>query len=532
MKTIKVFLASSSELRDERMEFSDIVLTINKFLKPRGFEIEMERWEDIDDSMGPERKQDEYNRVLRTCPMCLVLYWKNLGSYTKEELDVAYAGVCSEKENPRKLYIYFKEDKEIAETISKELRNFKASFETDYGHFYCRFENADTMRLRFLLQVERYLNEEHVEKFVKVEDSKITVDGHRFADLQNIPFAGNNEEFQQLVKDINDMQAIVMATPGVPALQQKLHNLKERREKIEQSLLDTARLITKISTETSSARLAEATRLFEQGDNKGALAVLNLEEIEQDVATRHRRIDAAREIEANEQKALQANIEEYKLRIQTLQNEMADGWFDAVCTTYDKALAAARGYVEEKDLAKMMLDYGTFLWENKQYHLVDSLYEETLAIYRKLAEQNPQAFLSNVAGTLNNLAILHSDLQQYTQAEEEYNEALKIYRQLAEQNPQAFLSDVAGTLYNMSLLHESMGQYIQAEQECQEALEIYSRLAKEVHPIYEQYVANAKNQLADLRKAAKQSTNSHPTPTQQGGKEKDLLAALRRLFRK
>lgn len=53
---------------------------------------------------------------------------------------------------------------------------------------------------------------------------------------------------------------------------------------MERSLLETAQLITRLSTTVSSARLAEAIRLFEQGDNKGADAVLNLVEIDRDAA--------------------------------------------------------------------------------------------------------------------------------------------------------------------------------------------------------------------------------------------------------
>ncbi len=436
------------------------------------------------------------------------------------------------------MYVYFKEcpDKEI----SPELQTFKENYETDYkGNFYLTCDCSAALHLDFLLQLERYLNEKGYTfgKLLSAEDANVRIDGEAIIPLQALSFAGNNPEYKQLMEDNEEMKELVEESPNSLKLRAKLDKLEERREQMERSLFDTARLI---ANSTHTKRFREASDLFNKGDNKGALAVLNLNEIEKDVKTVHALIDADRN-------TLKGLIDEYKLRIQTLQNEMADGWFDAVCTTYDKALAATRGYVEEKDLAEIMLEYGTFLWENKQYHLVSTLYYETLAIYRKLAEQEPetylsavaqtlnnqanlhddlqqytqaeeeycealktyrqlaeqnsQAFLADIAMTQNNLAALHSDLQQYTQAEEEYGVALKICRQLAEQNPQAFLSYVADTLSNIVILHKNLQQYQTAELECREALAIYKELAEKVHPVYQTDVADAEELLAKIREA-------------------------------
>lgn len=154
MKTIKVFIASSEELKLERLEFTDMLQQLNRILKPRGLEIEPVKWEYLDASMGPVHKQEEYNRELKTCQMCLVLYWTKFGEYTESELNTAYTELCAGR-NPQKLYVYFKD----AAEITPELQAFKDSFATKYGHFYCRFENVDTMRLSFLLQFEAYQNQ-------------------------------------------------------------------------------------------------------------------------------------------------------------------------------------------------------------------------------------------------------------------------------------------------------------------------------------------------------------------------------------
>ena len=497
MKTIKVFIASSEELKLERLEFTDMLQQLNRILKPRGLEIEPVKWEYLDASMGPVHKQEEYNRELKTCQMCLVLYWTKFGEYTESELNTAYTELCAGR-NPQKLYVYFKD----AAEITPELQAFKDSFATKYGHFYCRFENVDTMRLSFLLQFEAYQNQRS-ESLLKIRDSKVEIDGQSLVELKQVPFAGNNAEYLQLLRDIERAQAWVLKYPDEGDFRQELHDLTERRETMERNLLETAQLITRLSTTVSSARLAEAIRLFEQGDNKGADAVLNLVEIDRDVAANTARIRAARELEAEALRGLETNIEEYRLKIKTLQNAMAEEWLTEVVAVYDKAVAAARGQIAPEKLAGLLRDYADFLLKNKQYHRIGSLYAESLTIWRRLMQENPDAFAPDVAGTLNNLAILHADTQCQAQAEEEYAEALAIYRRLTQKDPNAFEPVVATNLNNIALLHSNARCYSQAEAEYEEALAIYRRLKQQRPDAFEAATARILNNLANLHHATR-----------------------------
>jgi tetratricopeptide (TPR) repeat protein len=52
-----------------------------------------------------------------------------------------------------------------------------------------------------------------------------------------------------------------------------------------------------------------------------------------------------------------------------------------------------------------------------------------------LATANPDAYISDVAQTLNNLALLHNNTNRYEQAEQDFQEALEIRRKLATVNP-------------------------------------------------------------------------------------------------
>lgn len=90
MKTIKVFLASSDELKEERTHIGDLFTHLNRIFIPRGTYLELSEWEHLDSSIGYQHKQDEYNKELGTCEMCIVMYWTKFGEYTNQEFSIAY----------------------------------------------------------------------------------------------------------------------------------------------------------------------------------------------------------------------------------------------------------------------------------------------------------------------------------------------------------------------------------------------------------------------------------------------------------
>ncbi len=494
MKTIKVFVALSNELELERLEIADMIVHLNRILKHRGMEIELEpndvaRLENFTDE---NKTNNSHSRILQSCEMCIVLYWNNFEDNVKEDLDSAYAKLCSGN-NPKKVYVYFKD----ADDITPELKSFKESFATSYGHFFCQFENVDTMKLNFLLQFEAYQNTLS-DSLLEVKESRVVIDGESFVELRNIPFAGNNPEYLHLLKQIESTSNRVLKYPDDADFRQELYDLEERRKAMEGSLLNTAKLITKLSSTVSSSRFAEAMRLFENGDNKGANAILNLDEINRDAEANAARIDAARELEAESIAALESNIDEYRLKINTLRNEMETGWVGKVIEVYEKAINVARNHISEERFADLIVDYMSFLLESNQHHLAGTLFDEAILIYRNLAADKTEISEFKLAVALNNLAVLHSDTQRFDLAEEEYTEALEIRRRMAERNPDAYEGDVADTLNNLANLHSNTQRFDLAEEECVEALEIRRRMAERNPEAYENDVANTLYNLANL----------------------------------
>ena len=496
MKTIKVFVALSNELELEWLEIADMIVHLNRILKHRGMEIELEPndVERLEKFSDENKTNNSHSMILQSCEMCMVLYWSSLEDNVKEDLDSAYAKLCSGN-NPKKVYVYFKD----AEDITPELKSFKESFATSYGHFFCQFENIDTMKLNFLLQFEAYQNTLS-DSLLEVKESRVVIDGESFVELRNIPFAGNNPEYLHLLKQIESTSNRVLKYPDDADFRQELYDLEERRKAMEGSLLNTAKLITKLSSTVSSSRFAEAMRLFENGDNKGANAILNLDEINRDAEANAARIDTARELEADSIAALEANIDEYQLKINTLRNEMEKGWVGKVIEVYEKAINVARNHISEERFADLIVDYMSFLLDSNQHHLAGTLFDEAILIYRNLAADKTEISESKLAGALNNLAVLHSETQRFDLAEKEYVEALEIRRRLAERNPDAFEGEVSDTLNNLANLHLKTQRFDLAEKEYVEALEIRRRLAERNPDAFEGKVAKALNNLASLHR--------------------------------
>ena len=90
-----------------------------------------------------------------------------------------------------------------------------------------------------------------------------------------------------------------------------LQDMKEKLSKMESSLWDTALMITRLSSTKCSERLKRAMDMFAAGDNKGAQAVLNEEEIERDVEHNLHLIQLGEE----GRNGLKMNVEEYELKI-------------------------------------------------------------------------------------------------------------------------------------------------------------------------------------------------------------------------
>jgi Leucine-rich repeat (LRR) protein len=158
LRPIRIFLASSAELRDDRDEFDLYFRQQNDQLRKRGVYVEIVRWEKFLDAMSETRLQDEYNKEIRACDIFVCLFFTKTGKFTEEEFDVAHRQF-QETKRPR-IFTFFKNADIKTGSARKEDLNSLWAFQDKLkklGHFHTQYENTDDLKLQFQNQLDRLL---------------------------------------------------------------------------------------------------------------------------------------------------------------------------------------------------------------------------------------------------------------------------------------------------------------------------------------------------------------------------------------
>ncbi|MBN3519952.1 hypothetical protein JYB62_08045 [Algoriphagus lutimaris] len=157
MKTIRIFIASSSELKEDRDQFRNFISQQNDFLHKKGLYLELVQWENFLDAISDSRLQNEYNEAIRNCDIVLCLFFTKVGKYTAEEFDTAYQ-VFKEKGKPR-IWTYFKNAQINTGSITDEINTLLAFKKKigDLGHFYTEYTNIDNLINQYRFQLDKFL---------------------------------------------------------------------------------------------------------------------------------------------------------------------------------------------------------------------------------------------------------------------------------------------------------------------------------------------------------------------------------------
>lgn len=471
-RVVRVFIASSDELTPERKEFDTLFAHLNTIFEARGISLKTEKWEFLDSSAGPLHKQEEYNRVLKTCDICVVVFWQKFGDYTKAELDVAYNELCAGRK-PTKLYIYFKEPGDV----SAEMQAFKESFDKEYsyGHFYGKFSTLDKLQLDFVLQLERFLHS----NLIKVEDSQVKVDQLVVANLDNIPFAADNEryrEFREQLQELNeDIADLESSAPLSADKEQRLNKKKQKRNEIreklqehEQLLLGAAVRVAQYTGERISERMKRAIELFNEGKVSEANAVLDEAERDADQI-----LNGVKELKAVGKQSVDELLVKASYMLADEQYTIEER-IEKTHSIYQKALELATecGYEEEK-LYKLLSDYCDFLIKYAKYDEALVVAERCLDLSIKLYGKNH----SETATLYNNIGAVYDSKGDYDTALEKYNKALDIRKQVLGDNHPS----TATSYNNIGAVYHRKGDYDTSLEYYNKALDIYLQVLGENH---------------------------------------------------
>ena len=160
MTTIKIFLASSEELKPERLVIAELVTKLNYAWAEHDVSIRLVKWEYLDSSMGAQHKQEDYNDHLRQCDMCIVLYWTKFGMYTEIELETAF-NLYNSDSGLSQMSVFFKEGGKMTD----RLKAFRQRYEAEHPELCHSFGNEAGLKELFCQQIvsclERKNEEEH-----------------------------------------------------------------------------------------------------------------------------------------------------------------------------------------------------------------------------------------------------------------------------------------------------------------------------------------------------------------------------------
>jgi internalin A len=160
LRAIRIFLASSAELREDRDEFELYFRQLNDQLRKDGVYLRIVRWENFLDTMSETRLQDEYNKAIRECDIFVCLFFTKTGKFTEEEFDVAHAHF-KEHHKPL-LFTFFKKAAVDVDSLPlkdlKSLRAFQAKLK-QLGHFYTSYNNIEDLKLQFRGQLDKIMEQ-------------------------------------------------------------------------------------------------------------------------------------------------------------------------------------------------------------------------------------------------------------------------------------------------------------------------------------------------------------------------------------
>ena len=155
MKKQKIFLASSSELKDDRDQFEIFINRKNKEWVGKGVFLELVMWEDFLDAVSPTRLQDEYNKAILESDFFVMLFFTKVGKYTEEEFEKAFKQFKA-TDKPF-IFTYFKDATISTGDLNDDvlsLLQFKKKLK-NLGHFFTTYKNIDELKFKFDQQLNK-----------------------------------------------------------------------------------------------------------------------------------------------------------------------------------------------------------------------------------------------------------------------------------------------------------------------------------------------------------------------------------------
>ncbi|MBQ3363737.1 MAG: tetratricopeptide repeat protein [Muribaculaceae bacterium] len=469
MKRIKVFLASSEELKFDRIAFGNLVRRLDDIYEKRGIRVKLFEWEDFDAAYNCSPKQGEYNEHIKTSDMFLALFHTKAGKFTIEEFNLA-SNEFKQKASP-KVYVYCKNLKQ-GDIQSQELINFKNELFNEKRHYWCRYDNSEELELHFVMQLMLVNNQNASMDSLNIdENGKITLDGRLIAHLDQMSFAMGNANYVEMSNRLQESIAALDTVrqqseehPDDKELRNDLfdtlnhHNqLKEEFTELQHALFATAKTIVIFQQSQVNAKLKCAIDAFNSGELKKANSILD------DIAR-----DAEHHIKQFEQNRnlIHQDIDALTLMTKTLMADSdinIDERITRVTNTYEDAVnwANQSNYDKEKHIS-LLMNYAEFLYQySGQYDKALKICDEVLKLSTEIYGKPHEIYAKchKLSGKIN------SKRNHLVEAHKDYKAALetakKIYGKRHLETAK-YIFNVGASLYDQGKYYRAQRLYLKA----------------------------------------------------------------------
>ena len=159
-RDIRIFLASSAELREDRDKFELYFRQHNDQLRKEGLYLKIVRWENSLDAISETRLQDEYNKAICDCDIFVSLFFTKTGKFTEEEFDVAHRQFKNSGK-PR-IFTFFKNAGITTGTAREDDLTSLWAFQKKLDkleHFRTSYNNVEDLKLQFRDQLDKLLEQ-------------------------------------------------------------------------------------------------------------------------------------------------------------------------------------------------------------------------------------------------------------------------------------------------------------------------------------------------------------------------------------
>lgn len=154
MKRIKIFVASSAELDQDKTLFDLFISDKNKVYRERYIDFELRTWKDFVSAITLTRLQEEYNKYIQSCDIVVFLFHTRVGQYTLEEFEIAHQQFIRSKGKKPLIYVYFKDSNEPK---SAQIEEFRKK-DINLGHFHDTYATDDELLRKFERQLQELEN--------------------------------------------------------------------------------------------------------------------------------------------------------------------------------------------------------------------------------------------------------------------------------------------------------------------------------------------------------------------------------------